>query len=122
MVSLSLFRSADTQEFAPGHTIFDSGEDGGTMYVLTEGEVEIRVGDVVAEVVTPGGIFGEMALIDKSPRSATAKAKTLCRVAALDERRFNYMVGQTPYFALEVMSIMANRLRRANARLRGEAS
>jgi CRP-like cAMP-binding protein len=122
MVSISRFRNEDAQEFPAGAVIFKSGDDGSTMYVVVEGEVDVLVGDVLAEVVSPGGIFGEMALIDKTARSATAVAKTNCRVVAIDERRFNFMVGQTPFFALQVMSVMAERLRRANARLMGATS
>ena len=117
MISLSLFRNEQTQEFAPGQVIFQTGETGKSMYVVIEGEVEIRVGDLVAETVTPGGIFGEMALIDKAERSASAVAKTVARVVAIDDRRFGFLVGQTPYFALQVMSTMAERLRRANQRI-----
>ena len=64
---------------------------------------------------TPGGIFGELALIDSSPRSAAAVAHTDCRLAVIGERRFIFLVQQTPYFALEVMSVMAQRLRRQTA-------
>lgn len=117
MISLSLFRNAETQEFAAGQTIFRAGEDGKTMYVVAEGEVDIVVGGVVAETVTPGGIFGEMALIDHHERSADVVAKSACKVVALDQRRFEFLVSQTPFFALQVMSIMAERLRRANQRM-----
>ena len=53
-----------------------------------------------------------MALIDHSPRSATARAQTDCKVALIDERRFMFLVQETPFFALRVMGVMANRLRR----------
>ncbi|HEU5100134.1 MAG TPA: Crp/Fnr family transcriptional regulator [Roseiflexaceae bacterium] len=60
----------------------------------------------------PGGIVGEMALIDDRPRSATAVAATDCRLVPIDERRFTFLVQQTPMFALAVMRVMAERLRR----------
>lgn len=117
MINLNLFRNAETREFAPGETIFKAGEDGKMMYVVSEGEVDIMVGGLVAETVTPGGIFGEMALIDHHSRSADVVAKSACKVAPIDQRRFEFLVGQTPFFALQVMSIMAERLRRANQRM-----
>lgn len=117
MISLSLFRNAETKEFLPGQTIFKAAEAGNIMYVVAEGEVDILVNGSVAETVTPGGIFGEMALIDHHSRSADAVAKSTCKLVPVDQRRFEFLVGQTPFFALQVMSIMAERLRRANERM-----
>jgi CRP/FNR family cyclic AMP-dependent transcriptional regulator len=117
MISLSLFRNAETKEFAGGETIFCAGEEGTTMYVVADGEVDIWIGPVFAETVTPGGIFGEMALIDHNVRSADAIARTDCKLVAVDEKRFKSLVSETPFFALQVMSIMAERLRHANQRI-----
>ena len=117
MVGLNLFRNAETKEFASGDTIFSTGDDGELMYVVVEGEVEIWVGPVLAEVVTPGGIFGEMALIDHRVRSADAVAQSQCKLIPVDQRRFEFLIREAPNFALEVMSIMATRLRNTNERL-----
>jgi CRP/FNR family cyclic AMP-dependent transcriptional regulator len=117
MISLSLFRNAETHDFAPSETIFKAGEEGKLMYVVTVGEVDIMVGTILAETVTPGGIFGEMALIDRHVRSADAVARTQCKLVQVDQRRFQFLVSETPYFALQVMTIMAERLRHANDRL-----
>jgi CRP/FNR family cyclic AMP-dependent transcriptional regulator len=118
-VSIDLFRNADQVEaFAAGRHIFEEGEEGGgRMYGVKAGEVEILVRGAVVEVVGPGGIFGEMSLIDSSRRSATAIAKTDCVVVPVDAKRFNFLVQQTPLFALQVMRIMADRLRRMDARI-----
>ncbi len=122
MISLSLFRNSETKDYAPGETIFSAGEEGKLMYVVTEGEVDILVGPTVAETVTPGGIFGEMALIDRHLRSADAIARTQCKVVLVDQRRFQFLVSETPFFAIQVMSIMAERLRHTNERLvKGES-
>jgi CRP-like cAMP-binding protein len=117
MISLSLFRNAETKEFGPGEPIFSAGEEGKLMYVITHGEVDILVGPMVAETVTKGGIFGEMALIDHHERSADAVARTQCKLVAVDQRHFQFLVSETPYFALQVMSIMAERLRHSNERM-----
>ena len=100
-----------------GKTIFEAGDIGDTMYVIIDGEIEINVGTVTVEVAGPGSIVGEMALIDKSPRSATAKARTDCKVAPVDLRRFEFLVQNTPFFSIQVMQIMAERLRHTNAHL-----
>jgi CRP-like cAMP-binding protein len=86
------------------------------MYVVLDGEVEIHAAGQET-VGCPGTIFGEMALIDDAPRSATVIAKTDCRLLELDRKRFESLVSETPYFALEVMHVMADRLRKTNARV-----
>ena len=55
---------------------------------------------------------GELALIDRRPRSATAVAVTACVLAPIDEKQFQFMVQQTPFFALQVMRVLTERLRR----------
>jgi CRP-like cAMP-binding protein len=66
----------------------------------------------VVETVESGGIFGEMALIEKDRRTATAVARTDSTVVAVDERRFLFLVQQTPNFSLHVMRVLSDRLRR----------
>jgi CRP/FNR family transcriptional regulator, cyclic AMP receptor protein len=104
---------ASTVRLAPGDVIFKDGDAPDKMYVVVSGEVEIQLGDAVFETVPQGGTFGEMALIDGSPRSATVVAKTESEVAA-DKRTFMLLVDEMPYFALFVMRNMVDRLRRMN--------
>ncbi len=101
--------------YAAGDLIFDAGDEGHYMYVIQDGEVEVVADGVVIDAVGPGGIFGEMALIDRSPRSAAVRAKTDCRVVPIDETKFMNHVHRTPFFALQVMRIMNERLRRRMA-------
>jgi CRP/FNR family transcriptional regulator, cyclic AMP receptor protein len=84
------------------------------MYVVRSGEVEIERDGRVVEHLSSGGIFGEMALIDGSPRAATARAKTACEVAPITEKTFLFLVHETPFFAIAVMRALANRLRRSS--------
>jgi CRP/FNR family cyclic AMP-dependent transcriptional regulator len=114
---LNLFRHRERAAFAAGQTVIETGGKGDTMYVVFEGEIEIRTGDSELEVGGPGTIVGEMALIDDGPRSATVVAKTDCQMVPIDRRRFEFMVQETPFFALAVMRIMADRLRRVNTRV-----
>ena len=111
-----LFRKeTDTVQLAQGDFLFREGEKGEKMYVLLEGEMEILLGDFVLETVGPGALIGEMALIDDSPRTASVVAKTPCRLAEIDRRRFHFLVQQTPHFATHVMKTLADRLRHMNA-------
>jgi len=95
-----------------GEVIFKKDDLGNVMYLVTKGNVEISIYDKVVETVGPGGVLGEMALLDMGPRSATATAKTDCLLLAIDRERFQIQVGKSPNFALQVMRIMAERLRR----------
>ena len=112
----NLFRFVeDFVPYAAGQAIFTEGEPGKVMYVVKEGDVDIVIGNTVIDTLQPGGIFGEMALIDQQPRSASAIAKTDCKLIRVDEKRFTYLVQQTPRFALELLRLIAGRLRRMNA-------
>ena len=100
------------QTFVAGSTIFSEGEPGLCMYVIKQGEVELHVHGKVVETLGPEEFFGEMALVEKSVRSATAIAKTDCVLAPINERQFLFMVQETPFFSLRIMKTMSNRLRR----------
>lgn len=118
MTTLSLFsNSQDFVSFTKGQIIFKEGDPGKMMYAIIEGEVEVLVSGKVIDTVTAGNILGEMALIDTSPRSATAIPKTDCKVVPISRRHFTFLIQHTPNFALEVMRVMADRLRRMNVQL-----
>jgi CRP/FNR family cyclic AMP-dependent transcriptional regulator len=109
-----LKREKDLRSFQAGQSIFSEGQAGDAMYAVTEGEVQIVLRGQVLETVGVGGIFGELALLDDQPRSASAIAGTDCKVAVIDLKRFGVLVQQTPFFAVEVMRVMAQRLRRGS--------
>lgn len=113
MTALHLFRHATNGvSYSVGQVIFQEGEPGDLMYVVQAGKVSIHRNDTPIDMAEPGDIIGEMALIDERPRSATAIAATDCTLVPIDEQRFAFLVQQTPHFALTVMRVMANRLRR----------
>jgi len=117
MVEINIFKhSQDMVELQPGQVLFSDGDPGDCMYAVVEGQVGLTVHGIAVEEVGPGGILGEMALIDPAPRSATATALAAARVARVDQRLFTYLVHEHPTFALQVMTAMAERLRRANSR------
>lgn len=115
MIEINLFRhSKDIVELRPSEVLFRSDEPGDCMYAVLTGEIVLTVHGSAVETMGPGSILGEMALIDHSERSATATALTDTTVARVDERQFTYLVQEHPTFALQVMRVMAERLRRAN--------
>src|SRR5690242_3853611 len=101
----------DTVEFPEGHVIYKEGETNtGVAYVILEGEVEVTFEGKVIETTTDGGLLRELSLLDNLPHSSTCTAKTLVKAAPIDQQRFLFMVQQTPFFAIEVMRVMADRL------------
>jgi CRP-like cAMP-binding protein len=111
------FNEAEPRECKAGEVIFNAFDMGAEMYVVLEGAVELTIDSKVVETIGAGEPFGEMALIDQSPRTTTAVAKTDCKLAVIPEKRFAFLVQTHPYFALHIMKVMADRLRRMNARL-----
>jgi CRP-like cAMP-binding protein len=104
-----------------GLVLFSEGEAGKTMYVLMEGSAAICVGGEVIEVAGPGSLLGEMALVNSSVRSATVITRSDCRVISIDRMQFDALVRESPQFARHVMSVMADRLRHMNERLKRSA-
>jgi CRP-like cAMP-binding protein len=112
-VQLSMFKDSEkAQAFPAGSTIFSEGDaPDGTMYVVVAGEVDIYVRGAHIDTVGTGSCLGEVGLVDNRPRTATVVARSDVRLEPIDQRRFQFLVHQTPYFALEIMQIMAERLR-----------
>lgn len=104
------------RSIAAGQTLFAEGEPRDFLYAVVAGEVEIRIDGEVVEVAGSGSLVGELALIDEGPRSTSVVALTDVVVVPIDRERFLFLVQQTPFFALEVMQILAERLRRMNRR------
>ncbi|HEY8602002.1 MAG TPA: cyclic nucleotide-binding domain-containing protein [Thermomicrobiales bacterium] len=109
-----LQREGEGQTFAAGQTIFSAGDPGDVMYVVSTGEAEVVIDGRAVETVGTGGIFGEMALIDAQPRSATVVAKTDCLLMSVDGQRFERLVSHHPRFALQMMRILTQRIRNHN--------
>jgi CRP/FNR family cyclic AMP-dependent transcriptional regulator len=116
--SIHLFDSSrDRVAFAPGDIVFNEGDPGDVMYAVVEGEVDILVGPKLIETAGPGAVVGEMAIIEPGPRSATVRARTECGLVPVGSKQFLYLVQEHPTFAITIMRIMADRLRRGDARV-----
>ena len=101
----------DAHQIKAGSVIFRQGEAADQLFVIKGGEVRIQIGNRTITELSAGDIFGEMALIDNEPRSATAVAMTDVELVPVSEKQFLFLVSQTPYFALKVMRVLARRLR-----------
>jgi CRP/FNR family cyclic AMP-dependent transcriptional regulator len=84
---------------------------------VIDGSVAISIRGTVVERVSPGGIFGEMALIDQSPRAANASAETDCTLLAINRQVFVNLVKSEPTFGISLLGAMAERLRNTAAAL-----
>jgi CRP-like cAMP-binding protein len=111
MLAASAF---ETRRFKAGDVIFNEGDKGSEFFVIRSGRTSVRRGDRILEELGPGEVFGEMALIDNEPRSATVVAETDCVVVPVGERQFLFMTSQAPYFTLSLMRILVRRLRAAS--------
>ncbi|HRE47441.1 MAG TPA: cyclic nucleotide-binding domain-containing protein [Aggregatilineales bacterium] len=113
MPKFLIFQNTNEYELIPAGThLFDAGDEAEYMYILIEGELNVTQNGKTIDTLNAGDIVGEMGLIDNSPRSVSAIAKTDCKVVPISLKRFMFMVEQTPFFALHVMQVMAERLRR----------
>ena len=104
----------ETRFFKAGSTIFREGDEARELFVIKSGHVRIQLGNRTLTELSANDIFGEMALIDSEPRSATAVAVTDVELVAVTEKQFLFLVSQTPYFALKMMRVLAQRLRVSN--------
>ena len=118
-VDFKLFDRPDvpTRSYAAGEVIVAEGDAAKEMFVVKSGKVAIRVHDKTIEQVGAGGMFGEMALIDHSPRSATIVAEEDTVLVPVNERLFVVLVQDTPFFALDVMRVLVERIRLMNERV-----
>jgi CRP/FNR family cyclic AMP-dependent transcriptional regulator len=107
-------RGVPLRRFDAGEKIFLEDDLGNCMYVVRSGKVEVISFGKVLENVGPNGMFGEMAMIDDLPRSAAAIACKPTEAAAIDKDTFRFLVRQDPEFALRIMRLLANRIRRMN--------
>jgi CRP-like cAMP-binding protein len=112
--------SKHVQTVPAGKIIFSEGDLGDEMYIIIEGEVEISKRTSLETSKTlinlkTGDIFGEMAVIEKKPRSATAIATTQARLLSMDEGLFFSMIENNPDFAVKIVRILSERIRRSNS-------
>jgi CRP-like cAMP-binding protein len=117
MLFFDLFRhDPEFIEIQAGEILFSEGDFGEAMFVLIEGTAEISIGGIFLEECTQGTFVGEMAVVDGSPRHATVTAISDCKFVVVDKTRFHFLIDETPGFAIEVIRILANRLKECDSR------
>jgi len=101
----------DLKEARANTVIFSEGDEPDVMYVVLSGEVELTLHGEPLGAESVGGIFGEMAMINGAPRSATATTLSKVKLARVTREQFREFVEKSPDFSLHVMAVLANRLR-----------
>lgn len=112
--SLLTGNNIEARFFKAGDIIFREGDEAKELFVVKSGQVRVQIGNRTVTELGVDSIFGEMALIDSEPRSATVVAITDVELVPVSEKQFLFLVSQTPYFALKVMRVLAQRLRVTN--------
>jgi CRP-like cAMP-binding protein/HEAT repeat protein len=119
---LALDGALRRNDYLPEETIFEEGTIGEDFYLISEGEVSVRAGAEpnrreVARL-SSSDFFGEMALFDDEPRSATCVAATKCTLLVLDRSRFYSLIEQLPQLGVAICRTLSQRLRRTERDLR----
>jgi len=111
-----LFRNASkTRVYPGGTTIFHEGDQAHTMFAIKRGRVAIMVDGTTVDTLTEEEIFGEMALLEHATRAATVVTLEETELVEIDEAQFYIFVRQNPHFALQLLRLLSERLRRADA-------
>ena len=97
--------------FPAGAIVFSQGDPGSCMYVVQSGVIEMVIGDKVIDVCGPNEAIGFMSMLDKEPRTSTARVREAAELSVIDQRKFRFMVDEVPNFALYIMGAMAHRIR-----------
>jgi CRP/FNR family cyclic AMP-dependent transcriptional regulator len=118
LLDFRIFKDLDIPEMSisAGQLVLAEGSTGAAMYIIRSGSVAVRVNGVTVEEIGEGGIFGEMAIIEQSTRSAEILALTDVTVVMLDEKKFLQLVAKVPHFSVMVMRTLARRIRKMNAK------
>ena len=106
--------------FDQGATIFKENDEGSEMFIIIQGLVEIRkstgaASSKILSTLQKGDMFGEMAIIEKQPRSASAVAVQPTKALVLNEKLYDSMIGTNPDFARKMNKVLSERIRRADA-------
>ena len=107
------------RRFGSGQIIFHLGDPGGLLYIITQGKVKISHStpdgqEALLAILGNGDFFGELALLDDSPRSATAEAIESTETLTLHRDEFLRFMNQNPGFASHVLQTLARRIRKLN--------
>lgn len=112
-----MYEGALGREYADGEVICRQGEPGDRMFVIQSGRAVVEMDEVFVTELKAGDLFGEMAIVERRPRSATVRADGPARVLTLDKRAFLRQVHEDPSLAYRILETMSRRVRRLDSEL-----
>ena len=115
----AIARAGDEVKLAAGEEFVTEGAEGDAAYVLLEGSVTLKRNNRTLTTLGPGEIIGELAMLDKAPRTATAICDTDCTLFRLDRMRFVGLIESVPALAHKVLQTLASRLRDLDSKYYG---
>jgi uncharacterized membrane protein len=124
---LALARVVDELKVPEGHTLFQAGDPGDSLFIVRVGEIELFIKDTVGQkivltIAEPGDMFGELAMLDSGPRTATALALSDAEVLVLDRDDLVLLFQRKPEAALHMLAALSGLTRKADALLRTRVS
>ncbi|CAN5722563.1 N/A [soil metagenome] len=110
-------RASDEIDVKPGRVLIDQGQTGREAFVILEGTALVRRNGRKVTTLGAGDYFGELALLDRGPRTATVEAETPMRVLVLGQREFAGVLDEVPGLAHKLMASLARRIRDLDAKM-----
>ncbi|WP_315789383.1 cyclic nucleotide-binding domain-containing protein [Fischerella sp. JS2] len=102
----------------PGHyTIFNEGDEGRSLYIVVSGKVKVHIGKQQLAIFPKGESFGEMAVFDAQPRSASATTLEACECLELTQEQLYEAIDETPEIAVNIIGILSRRIRELNDKM-----
>ncbi|MGH9247672.1 MAG: cyclic nucleotide-binding domain-containing protein [Acidimicrobiales bacterium] len=114
-----LARAGDEVDVAAGRVLVDQGAAGREAFVILDGKASVKRGNRKIATLGPGDYFGELALLDRGPRTASVVTETPMRVYVLDSRHFEGVLEEIPGLARKLLGHLAARVRELDSRAYG---
>jgi CRP/FNR family cyclic AMP-dependent transcriptional regulator len=124
---VALSKVVDELDVPEGHTLFQAGDPGDSLFIVREGNIELFIKDTTGQKITlttaePGDMFGELAMLDTGPRTATALALSDSQVLVLDRDDLVMLFQRKPEAALHMLAALSGLTRKADELLRTRVS
>ncbi|WP_072620396.1 cyclic nucleotide-binding domain-containing protein [Spirulina major] len=114
---VKLASAMDELSFPSDHTIFEQGEEGRSLYIVISGRVRVHSGDRELARMDAGKVFGEMALFDAEPRSASVTTTETCDCLTLNQLQLIDAIEETPEIAINITRALSRRIRELNGKI-----